>query len=570
MTYEGNAINQGCPDSSVTRYYNFDVARARLSPDGFEKEMIVINGQYPGPLIEANWGDWISVNVTNSIRDPEEGTAIHWHAFLQQETPWYDGVPSVQQCPIAPGSSFTYTFRADHVGTSFYHSHYSAQIAAGASGPIVIHGPQHQEFDYDMGPVLVSDWFHEEYHSIIEGVTGTDPSRFLPAVSNNLINGKMNFDCTTVTDGTPCVSDAGISKFVFHENSTHLLRIINGGSSGTEYFSVDEHNMTVVSMDFIPIEPYETNVIALGVGQRTEVIVRGKSGADAERAYFMRANLLGNCTVSERLPMALAAIYYNDEDAENEIVPDSEEQEFDAERFACGNEPLELTRPIEPMAVTALEPETTVRIELRRELNATGHQEWLMNGQTFRGNFNHPILGLASQGNVSYPYDPQWNVYNMGSNHTVRVIWENNNDPEDNIAHPMHLHGHDFQVLSAGPGEWDGTIINPENPLRRDTHILPPGGHLVTQFQADNPGIWPYHCHIAWHVSSGFYVNIMERPDDLLHRPEIPRVVDETCRDWNEWSRHNIVSQIDSGVKAKAKSRIRMMRHEQAGKQFHW
>ncbi|RYP44517.1 hypothetical protein DL768_009012 [Monosporascus sp. mg162] len=528
MTYEGNAINQGYPDSSITRYYNFDIARGRLSPDGFEKEMIVINGQFPGPLIEANWGDWISVTVTNSIRDPEEGTAIHWHAFLQQETPWYDGVPSVQQCPIAPGSSFTYTFRADHVGTSFYHSHYSAQIAGGVSGPIVIHGPQHQEFDYDMGPVLLSDWFHEEYHSIIEGVMGTDPS------------------------------------------STHLLRIINGGSSGTEYFSIDEHNMTVVSMDFIPIEPYETNVIALGVGQRTEVIVRGKSGADAERAYFMRANLLGNCTVSARLPMALAAIYYSDEDAENEIVPESAAQEFDAARFACGNEPLELTRPIEPMAVTALDPETTVRIEIRRELNATGQQQWLMNGQTFRGNFNHPILGLASQGNVSYPYDPQWNVYNMGSNHTVRVIWENNNDPEDNVAHPMHLHGHDFQVLSAGPGEWDGTIVNPENPLRRDTHLLPPGGHLVTQFQADNPGIWPYHCHIAWHVSSGFYVNIMERPDDLLHRPEIPQVVGETCRDWNEWSRHNIVNQIDSGVKSKAKSRIRMMRHEQAGEQSHW
>ncbi|RYP66905.1 hypothetical protein DL771_007562 [Monosporascus sp. 5C6A] len=527
MTYEGNAINQRYPNSSVTRYYNFDVARARLSPDGFEKEMIVINGQFPGPLIEANWGDWISVTVTNSIRDPEEGTAIHWHAFLQQETPWYDGVPSVQQCPIAPGSSFTYTFRADHVSTSFYHSHYSAQIAGGASGPIVIHGPQHQEFDYDMGPVLVSDWFHEEYHSIIEGVMGTDPSRFFPATSNNLINGKMNFDCTTVTDGTPCVSNAGISKFVFHENSTHLLRIINGGSSGTEYFSVDEHIMTVVSMDFIPIEPYETNVIALGVGQRTEVIVRGKSGADAERAYFLRANLLLNCTVSETAPMALAAIYYSDEDAENEIVPDSEAQEFDAERFACGNEPLELTMPIEPMAVTALEPETTVRIELRRELNATGNQVWLMNGQTFRGNFNHPILGLASQGNVSYPYDPQWNVYNMGSNHTV---------------------------LSAGSGEWDGTIVNPENPLRRDTHILPPGGHLVTQFQADNPGIWPYHCHIAWHVSSGMYVNIMERPDDLLHRPEIPQVVGETCKDWNEWSRDNIVNQIDSGVKAKRRA----------------
>lgn len=55
--------------------------------------MIAINNQFPGPLIEANWGDWIEVSVTNSIKEPADGTAIHWHGLLQHETPWYDGVP---------------------------------------------------------------------------------------------------------------------------------------------------------------------------------------------------------------------------------------------------------------------------------------------------------------------------------------------------------------------------------------------------------------------------------------------------------------------------------------------
>lgn len=82
------------PDTGITRNYTFEVARATLAPDGYEKPMIVVNGQYPGPLIEANLGDWIEVTVKNSIAGPEEGTAIHWHGFLQQETPWFDGVPS--------------------------------------------------------------------------------------------------------------------------------------------------------------------------------------------------------------------------------------------------------------------------------------------------------------------------------------------------------------------------------------------------------------------------------------------------------------------------------------------
>lgn len=99
--------------------------------------MILVNGSFPGPLIEANWGDIINVTVDNQL---DEGTSLHWHGFLQKETPWYDGVPSVQQCPIAPGHSFTYSFKADLYGTSWYHSHFSAQYADGLLGPIVVHG----------------------------------------------------------------------------------------------------------------------------------------------------------------------------------------------------------------------------------------------------------------------------------------------------------------------------------------------------------------------------------------------------------------------------------------------
>lgn len=98
----------------------------------------MINGQFPGPAIEANWGDTIQVTVHNQITGPEEGTSLHWHGLLQKATPWYDGVPAVQQCPIAPEGSFTYQFRADLYGTTWYHSHYSAQY----SGEPICHPDQ--------------------------------------------------------------------------------------------------------------------------------------------------------------------------------------------------------------------------------------------------------------------------------------------------------------------------------------------------------------------------------------------------------------------------------------------
>jgi len=92
---------------------------------------------------------------------------------------------------------------------------------------------------------------------------GTD---LKPAVSNNnLINGKMNYDCSLVTDGTPCVSNAGISKFQFKPGKDHLLRVVNTGSAGLQFFTIDEHEMTIISNDFIPIKPYKTNSLTLGV-----------------------------------------------------------------------------------------------------------------------------------------------------------------------------------------------------------------------------------------------------------------------------------------------------------------
>jgi len=77
------------PNTGVTRNYDFTVSRQTIAPDGVEKPSLLVNGAFPGPLIEANWGDWISVTLHNDLDD--EGTSLHWHGLLQKETPYYDG-----------------------------------------------------------------------------------------------------------------------------------------------------------------------------------------------------------------------------------------------------------------------------------------------------------------------------------------------------------------------------------------------------------------------------------------------------------------------------------------------
>ena len=165
LTAKGNNPYTSAPVTGVTRYYSFNVSRGIIAPDGYQKSVILINGQFPGPVIEANWGDTIQVNVYNSLIGPQEGISVHWHGLLQKNTPWADGVPSVSQCPIAPGSSEVYTFQADLYGTSWYHSHYSAQAVGGLLGPMIIHGPSNAAYDIDLGPVFLTGE-HESYNFI--------------------------------------------------------------------------------------------------------------------------------------------------------------------------------------------------------------------------------------------------------------------------------------------------------------------------------------------------------------------------------------------------------------------
>ena len=186
----------------------------------------------------------------------------------------------------------------------------------------------------------------------------------------------------------------------------------------------------------------------------------------------------------------------------------------------------------------------TYNVTINTVVNETGHKNFLMNGSPFQGDYDDPILLLADEKNYSYPLHPKWNTVNFGTNSSIRVnIWNNNSAP-----HPMHLHGHDMWVLSSGPGQWDGvSVTNPQNPQRRDTHNLSPFGHMVLQYNADNPGTWAFHCHIAFHLSQGLFQTYMERPVDIANR-QIPQVMAQTCRDWDAYTKGNVVDQIDSGL----------------------
>ncbi|KAK2048322.1 multicopper oxidase [Colletotrichum somersetense] len=525
------------PNTGVTRNYDFTVSRGTIAPDGYERKVLLVNGAFPGPTIEANWGDWIEVKVTNNITDDPEGTAIHWHGFQQRNTQWEDGVPAISQCPIAPGKTYIYRFQATLYGTTWYHSHYSSQYAGGLFGPMVIYGPIKSQPEIDLGPVLLSDWYHKQYFDLVEDILQVGGNGIVLS-DNNLINGKGNFDCSTVAagDNTECTNNAGISKFTFQPGKTHRLRLINSGAEAVQRFSIDDHTLTVIANDFVEVEPYDTKVVTLGIGQRTDVLVKANAANNNTRgSYWMRSNI-SSCSLTNQ-PLGIAAVYYDQ--ADQTLAPTSTAWDV-PDPGNCVNDDLAITKPVMKLKPAAAAVNKTIEINVFR--NASGIIQWSLDGVVFRGNFNQPTLLQSNKGDLVF--DNDWNVDNFGNNGSIIVVVSNNSP----AAHPMHLHGFNMYILHEGEGlTWDGTITNPDNPQRRDVQQVRAGGHMVMQFDSnENPGVWPFHCHIAWHSSAGLFAQFLVQPEKVKQL-NIPQKVTDTCTDWQLWTQSNIPDVIDSG-----------------------
>jgi FtsP/CotA-like multicopper oxidase with cupredoxin domain len=319
------------------------------------------------------------------------------------------------------------------------------------------------------------------------------------------------------------------------------LRLINSSAEGLQHFTIDNHNFTVIWLDFVPIEPFKTSMISLSPGQRANIIVH--ANGEPTDVVWMRSDIDSVCAAPNN-PHTRAIILY--ESADTTSIPTTSATPYNA--TDCVTQDLNSTTPTYGLALSNSVPK---RIDLNFTLgyNGTGFLQWYTSNQTFRADMSQSLLARAAAGDFTFKTEnPLWNVYDIGSNGTVRVLMRNYHIS----PHPMHLHGHDFWVLAEGRGEWDGSIINAGNPMRRDTHQLLPmrnnvPGFAVIEWTLDNPGIWAFHCHIFSHSSLGFYLNVLEASQDIVGR-DVPDDVKQSCTSWNAFTAKTFVDQPDAGI----------------------
>lgn len=536
--------------TGVHREFWINVSDHTISPDGYLKpEGKVINNTYPGPLIEACWGDDITIHVTNFVKT--NGTTIHWHGVRQLHTVEADGVNGVTQCPIATGDTFTYNFKATQYGHSWYHSHYSLQYPDGVAGPLLIHGPTSANWDEQLEPILISDWSHNSAFQDF----GQELAGLRPPMQTVLLGGIGNFTCSpTDPRCVPAAKRKPIFSRVFQKGKRYLLYLINSSTESSFVFTIDNHLLQIVTNDFVPIYPYKNESIHIGIGQRYAVIVEANPSApvQADGNYWIRTLVSDNCgNITDNKPLSGVIRY----DPKSTAFPTS--TNHTSLSLLCADEPPENLVPVVPWFVSTQADNDVVKDTFEADIDKTpthGAKRWDLTDTPLWLNFSSPtILNLANK-----TFNPEYAIveedYSRGFVYlviTTQLIFQKNKFLAT-AAHPIHLHGHDFAILAQSTANYSVTesakTFNFNNPPRRDVALLPAGGYLAIAFKPDNPGIWLIHCHIAWHASSGLALQILERHGQIESTIGSLEPTKKTCQGWDKWLAGHTIDQDDSGI----------------------
>ncbi|KAH7135804.1 multicopper oxidase [Dendryphion nanum] len=504
------------PDTGVTREYWLELSDVTVAPDGVSRSAMAVNGSIPGPTLIADWGDNVVVHVINSLTTSGNGTSIHFHGIRQNYTNDQDGVASITQCPTAPGDTITYTWRATQYGSSWYHSHFGLQAYQGILGGIVINGPATANYDEDLGMLFLNDWDHQTVDELFHSAETSGP----PTLDNGLINGTNTYE------------DGGFRYNVsFTSGTSYRIRLVNGAVDTHFKFMIDNHTLTVIAADLVPITPFETTILDISMGQRYDVIVTANQASVADN-FWLRAIPQSACSENDNSDDIKGIVYYGSSPSDPSTSAYSYEDSCDDE-----------TDNLVPYLQKTVESGSTTLETATVGFNSDRLFRWYLNSTTMLVEWADPTLMQILNGSTTY--DTSDAVIELPTaNEWVFIAIQTTLA----VPHPIHLHGHDFFIVAQGTGTYSSSVThNLDNPPRRDTAILPGSGYLVLAFETDNPGAWLMHCHIGWHTSEGFALQFVELYDEIAGITDQSRL-DSTCSTWSAYETENSIEQEDSGI----------------------
>ena len=427
--------------------------------------------------IRTKVGTRFRVRVENRIDEP---SLIHWHGLTP---PWQqDGVPGISGPPIPPGGSADYDFPLRFGGTYWMHSHQGLQEQLLMSAPLIIRDqrdrPDQQEIvlmlaDFSFTPpeqIFAELKKGGKMSSMAAPMAGSAPSAAAPPKMKGMSppGGAMPAGMAMGAPAKPDLNDVTYDAFLANDRTLGdpdvvkveaggrvLLRVINSSSMSAFHVDLGQLDGELIAVDGFQVAPVVARRFPIAVAQRLDIRL---AIPRAPAAHPVLAVLEGE---NKQTGIVLQAGR-----AQVARIPDT---------AGMASPALNLDLESRLRALKPLRPRRADRVHT---LDLTGEMAgyiWSINNVVW----NKDVAPLP-----------------LAKGERVELIFVNRTP----MPHPMHLHGHEFQVVEIDGKRFAGAV--------RDTVLVPPGRRVVVAFDANNPGFWALHCHLLYHLEAGMFTTL--------------------------------------------------------------
>ncbi len=429
--------------SGATRTFRLASAPVQVDLGGTVVSTWAYGGTVPGPTIRVTAGDRVQVAYTNELPVP---SSVHWHGLAIPNA--MDGVPGVTTPEVPSGGTYVFDFVVPDPGTHWFHPHTGLQLDRGLYAPFIVADPD-EPGDYDDEWVVVlDDW--------TDGV-GPSPERILADLranrSHSMMGGMMGGSADGdvaypmyLVNGRPGNDPDALAA---RPGQRVRMRIINAAADTVFTVALADHDLTVTHSDGYPVQRVTVGALRIGMGERYDAIVTLDDGV-----FPLVAQPAG------KVGLARAIIRTGG-------GPVPEADYYPAELAGAPLTLGDLTAA-GPALLSTRDPDSVQDLLLS---GGMGAYAWTINGRTY----DQTVPLTIRQGQAG----------------RLRIV------NHSMMSHPVHLHGHSFQL---GPAGGSGP--------RKDTVLLPPMARVDVDFDASNPGRWMIHCHNAYHAEAGMMTRL--------------------------------------------------------------
>lgn len=426
------------------------------------------NNSVPGPQVEVTEGDTVTIHLKNQLKVP---IALHVHGVVLPNQ--MDGVPGMTQDAIQPGASFTYTFKANQAGTYWYHSHQDSlnQIGKGLYGSFIV--KKKQDTVSSDHTLVIDEW--------------SDPHTTVPESESNTlaINSNMGAYNLYTVNGR---SGDSIEPIVVHQGDRVRLRLVHAGNmTQTLYINSDAYRVTATDgHDIDQPQTLSNGLLVIAPGERYDI----EFTADTTGIQWI--GMVGDSSFAQSVRIPIVIEPQGSKRTLTEITEKMTSYQAQMTSIPADHQqPLDLTTYGQP---------TTSEFGLK---------------SVFDREYTLDLDMGVIDGKMSYTINqeayPQVSQLKVQTGDAVKITLINESKNED---HPMHLHGHSFEVLSKNGQALSGSSI------WKDTINVRPGDTYVIAFRADNPGMWMVHCHELHHASMGMMTDVIYEDYQTKYHPD--------------------------------------------------